>query len=526
LEFPFMSESAPVAQKPRSALTARRLALLATVAVLGAGVLFSAPTLLPQGNAAFLASPAYAQTTQRPVGFADIVEKVKPSVISVRVKVDGGARQMNFEGESPFPPGSPMERFFKRFGSPDGERGESDRPHGPRGPRERNFTMGQGSGFFISADGYAVTNNHVVDKAQSVEVTTDDGKTYTAKVIGTDPKTDIALIKVDGRTDFPHVALGDKQPRIGDWVLAVGNPFGLGGTVTAGIVSARGRDIGAGPYDDFIQIDAPVNKGNSGGPTFDVDGNVIGVNTAIYSPSGGSVGIAFAIPSDTVKNVVTQLREKGSVVRGWIGVQIQPVNADIADSLGLKAAEGALVAEPQTDSPAVKAGIKSGDVIISVNDQAVKDARDLAKRISAMPPGTNVKLGVISQGAEKTVTVTLGELPRDQRQAARGNNNESREGSGTTDLPRLGLSLAPASKIDGAGGEGVVVTQVDPDGPAASQGFRTGDVILDVGGKRVASPDEVRKAFAEARSGGKRTVLLRLKSGQGTRFVAVQLGRS
>jgi serine protease Do len=320
------------------------------------------------------------------------------------------------------------------------------------------------------------------------------------------------------------VTFADKPSRIGDWVLAVGNPFGLGGTVTAGIVSARGRDIGAGPYDDFIQIDAPVNKGNSGGPTFDVDGNVIGVNTAIYSPSGGSVGIAFAIPADTVKSVVTQLKDKGQVTRGWIGVQIQPVSADIADSLGLKSAEGALVAEPQSDGPAVKAGIKSGDVIVSVNGQPVKDARDLAKKISALAPGAGVKLGVVSQGSEKTVTVTLGELPREQRQAARG-NNESREGTGTTDLPRLGLSLAPANKVDGAGGEGVVVTQVDPDGPAAAQGFRTGDVILDVGGKRVASPDEVRKAFADARSGGKRTVLLRLKSGENTRFVAVPLGR-
>ena len=512
-----MPESAPIAQKPRSALSARRFIMLATVAVLGAGVLFSAPALLPQGNAQFLASPAYAQSVQRPVGFADIVEKVKPSVISVRVKVDGGARQMSFDGDSPFPPGSPMERFFKRFGAPDG-----DTPRGQR--REHNYTMGQGSGFFISADGYAVTNNHVVEKAESVEVTTDDGKTYTAKVIGTDPKTDIALIKIDGRTDFPHVALGDKPPRIGDWVLAVGNPFGLGGTVTAGIVSARGRDIGAGPYDDFIQIDAPVNKGNSGGPTFDVDGNVIGVNTAIYSPSGGSVGIAFAIPADTVRNVVGQLKDKGSVTRGWIGVQIQPINADIADSLGLKVAEGALVTEPQSGSPAVTAGIKSGDVILKLNDQPVKDARDLAKRISAMPPGTNVKLGIMSQGTEKTVTVTLGELPRDQRQATRTKPDKN-DSSTTTQLPRLGLSLAPANKVDGAGGEGVVVTQVDPDGPAAAQGFRTGDVILDVGGKRVGSPEEVRKAFADARTGGKRTVLLRLKSGEGTRYVAVPLGR-
>jgi serine protease Do len=377
--------------------------------------------------------------------------------------------------------------------------------------------MGQGSGFFISADGYAVTNNHVVDKAESVEVTTDDGKTYTAKVIGADPKTDIALIKVEGRNDFPHVPLAEKTPRIGDWVLAVGNPFGLGGTVTAGIVSARGRDIGAGPYDDFIQIDAPVNKGNSGGPTFDVDGNVIGVNTAIYSPSGGSVGIAFAIPADTVKTVVTQLKDKGSVTRGWIGVQIQPVNADIADSLGLKKAEGALVSEPQTDGPAVKAGIQS------VNGQEIKDARDLAKKISSLPPGSKVKLGVISKGSEKTLNVTLGELPREQRQA-RATPGDREDGAGS-DVPRLGLSLAPASKVAGAGSEGVVVTQVDPDGPAAQQGFKNGDVILDVAGQRVTTPEQVRKAFADARSSGKRTILLRVKSGDNTRFFAVPVAR-
>jgi len=508
-----MLQSGP-AQKSRSVLSARRFVLMASAAVIGAGVLFSGAEFVGQPHT--FVAPAHAQTAQRPVGFADIVEKVKPAVISVRVKMDGGPRTMSFDGgDSPFPPGSPMERFFRRFGMPDGQ-------DMPRGQRERhNYTLGQGSGFFISADGYAVTNNHVVDKAESVEVTTDDGKTHTAKVIGTDAKTDIALIKVEGGNNFPFVQLADKAPRIGDWVLAVGNPFGLGGTVTAGIVSARGRDIGAGPYDDFIQIDAPVNKGNSGGPTFDVDGTVIGVNTAIYSPSGGSVGIAFAIPSDTVKSVVAQLKDKGSVTRGWIGVQIQPVNADIADSLGLKKAEGALVAEPQPDGPAVKAGIQSGDVITSVNGQEVKDARDLAKKISSMPPGSNVKLGVISKGSEKTLTVTLGELPREQREA-RATPGGRDEGS---DVPKLGLSLAPASKVAGAGSDGVVVTQVDPDGPAAQHGFKNGDVILDVGGQRVTSPEQVRKAFADARSGGKRTILLRVKSGDNTRFFAVPVGR-
>jgi serine protease Do len=313
------------------------------------------------------------------------------------------------------------------------------------------------------------------------------------------------------------VHFGDHSPRIGDWVIAVGNPFGLGGTVTAGIVSARGRDIGAGPYDDFIQIDAAVNKGNSGGPTFDVDGNVIGVNTAIFSPSGGNVGIAFDIPAETVKAVVAQLRDHGAVTRGWIGVQIQPVTADIADSLGMKSSRGALVAEPQPGSPAEKAGIKAGDVIVSVNGEAVEDARTLARRISALAPGTSVKLGVLRNSREDSLTLTLGELP--QERAARA-NVEQQDNQGT-DVPRLGLSLAPAKN----GGEGVVVTSVDPNG-AAGDRFKSGDVILDINGKLVSSPAEVRKAVADAHAGGKRTVLMRVKSGQATRFVAVPLGNA
>ena len=267
----------------------------------------------------------------------------------------------------------------------------------------------------------------------------------------------------------------------------------------------------------------PVNKGNSGGPTFDVDGNVIGVNTAIYSPSGGSVGIAFAIPADTVKTVVTQLKDKGAVTRGWIGVQIQPVNADIADSLGLKKAEGALVAEPQSDGPAAKAGIQSGDVITAVNGQPVKDARDLAKKICEPAARLERQARRHQQGRGED---RQRHARRTAARAAPGARHAATSGdSAGTEVPRLGLSLAPAGKVAGAGSEGVVVTQVDPDGPAAAQGFRTGDVILDVAGKRVTSPDEVRKAFADARSGGKRTVLLRVKSGENTRFLAVPLGR-
>ena len=505
---------------PRTFLV-RRMALLATTAVgLGAAALiFSPGSYYPQGA---FPSTAQAQNLtekvqqlpQRPVGFADIVEKVKPAVISVRVKIDHPAESSLSEDDLPFPPGSPFERFFKRFGM----------PNTPNAPRGHEAITGQGSGFFISKDGYAVTNNHVVQNADKVQVTADDGKTYTAKVIGSDSRTDLALIKVEG-DNYPFVKLAETSPRVGDWVLAVGNPFGLGGTVTAGIVSARGRDIGAGPYDDFIQIDAPVNKGNSGGPTFDVDGNVIGVNTAIFSPSGGSVGIAFAIPADTVKSVVAQLRDKGSVTRGWIGVQIQPVTPDIADSLGLKQTTGALVAEPQKDGPAAKAGIASGDVITSVNDTPVQDPRELARKIGTMSPGANVKLGVIHGGQSKTVTLALGTLPNEKQAMNEQNPRDQREVP-DSDMPNLGLTLAPGSKVSGASGSGVVVTAVSAGGVAAEHGFQVGDVILEVGGKVVSTPAEVRKGLTDARSEGKRTVLFRVKSNEGTKFVALPLGNA
>src|SRR5690348_3226671 len=416
--------SRPSSRPGRSTLlSARKFALMASVvAGLGiAGYGFSPH----DGSAYIFSSPAHAQVNnevskvQKPVGFADIVERVKPSVISVKVNINEKVAkdESGNNDDSPFQPGSPMERFFRRFGGPDGF-------PGPRGmPRGRAVT-GQGSGFFISSDGYAVTNNHVVDGADKVEVTTDDGRIFKAKVIGTDARTDLALIKVEGGSNFPFAKLSDGNPRIGDWVLAVGNPFGLGGTVTAGIVSARGRDIGNGPYDDFIQIDAPVNKGNSGGPAFNTDGEVMGVNTAIYSPSGGSVGIAFAIPASTVKSVVAQLKDKGSVSRGWIGVQIQPVTSDIADSLGLKKAEGALVAEPQANSPAAKAGIESGDVITAVNGEKVKDARELARTIGGFAPGTAVKLNVLHKGQDKVINLTLGQLPNTVEAKADTDNDD------------------------------------------------------------------------------------------------------
>lgn len=488
----------------RHSIARRRFGLLAGAAV---GAVFAVSAVVASIPVTFAQDLSQqAQRLAQPVGFADIVEKVKPAVIAVRIRMDGGP-QASGNG-LPLPKDSPVERFFRRFGGPEGA---------PRLPRGQRFGSVQGSGFLISEDGYAVTNNHVVERASTVEVTTDDGKTHTAKVIGTDPRTDLALIKIDGGK-FPYVQLADKPPRVGDWVLAVGNPFGLGGTVTAGIVSARGRDIGTGPYDDFLQIDAPVNKGNSGGPTFNTEGSVIGVNTAIFSPSGGSIGIAFAIPSDTVKSVVAQLKEKGSVTRGWIGVQIQPLTPEIADSLGLKAPEGALVAEPQKGGPAVKAGIEAGDVISSVDDSPVHDARDLARKIGGMLPGASVKLGLFRKGERQTVTVRLGELP-DVRDARAEQSVPDREGH--SDPSRLGLSLAPAGKEPG-----VVVAEVDPAGPAADFGFKPGDVILEVGGKAVTTPAEVRRAFGQARSEGKRSVLLRVKTEEGTRYVAIPLGRA
>lgn len=491
-------------------LRARKVTLMTgAAAVLGLAIAGAGPARFD-----VFAAPAYAQVSNdmakaaQPVGFADIVERVKPSVISVKVRIG--------RADDAVADGSPVERFFQQFG----DSGVPGRPPGLHGPRGGGgVMMGQGSGFFISPDGYAVTNNHVVEGADKVEVTTGDGTTYTAKVIGTDKRTDLALIKVEGGTNFACAKFSDSKPRIGDWVLAVGNPFGLGGTVTAGIVSANGRDIGNGPYDNFIQIDAPVNKGNSGGPAFNMLGDVIGVNTAIYSPSGGSVGIAFSIPASTVKTVVAQLKDKGVVTRGWIGVQVQPVTQEIADSIGLKKATGALVADPQTNSPAAKVGIVAGDVITAVDGQSIKDARELARTIAGYVPGNTVKLDLVHNGQSKIVDVTLGKLP-DQQQA---NADLNEGGGGSAELPHLGLSVAPAAEVAGAGKRGVVITDVDPAGVAADHGIKRGDIIVDVGGQAVESARDLRHALDVAKHDSKKSVLMRVRTGDASHFVAVPL---
>ena len=371
-------------------------------------------------------TPARAElrSMEQPVAipsFADVIERVKPAVVSVRVKMervaanDEGGERRGRRGDErrqfsmpDLPDGHPLERFFREFRGEGGERGERGQRERP-GPRR--FGQSQGSGFFISADGYLVTNNHVVENGAEVQVVMDDGRTLDAKIVGTDPKTDLALLKVDG-DDFPHVRFAPQKARVGDWVLAVGNPFGLGGTVTAGIVSAQHRDIGAGPYDDFIQIDAPVNRGNSGGPTFNLAGEVVGVNTAIFSPSGGNVGIAFAIPANTVDRVVTSLKEDGEVTRGFIGVQMQPVTKEIAEAIGLAEPKGALVAEPLKDSPAAKAGIRSGDTIVAVDGETIKEAKDLSRRIANIAPGKKVSVTLFREGKERTVTLEVARQPK------------------------------------------------------------------------------------------------------------------
>ncbi|MEK1889459.1 MAG: Do family serine endopeptidase [Phyllobacterium sp.] len=444
-------------------------------------------------------------------GFADVVEKVGPAVVSVRVK--GIASQTADEdsampGLDQLPEG--MQRFF-------GQR-DTQQHKAPRDQNkpERIRPTAQGSGFFISEDGYLVTNNHVVEDGSAYTVVLNDGTELDAKLVGKDRRTDLAVLKVDDKRKFSYVGFGgDEKVRVGEWVVAVGNPFGLGGTVTAGIVSASGRDIGAGPYDDFIQIDAAVNKGNSGGPAFNLNGDVVGVNTAIFSPSGGSVGIGFAIPAQTAKLVVDQLIKSGSVPRGWIGVQIQPVSKEIADSLGLAKEEGALVAEPQADGPAAKAGVAAGDVITAVNGDTVSDPRDLAKKIAAVEAGKDVELTVWRDGKAKAVNVAIKAMPGDDTVAA-----ATPQDAKPSALDDFGLTVMPSED-----GKGLVVTNVDQDGDAADKGISAGDIIVSVNNQPVKSGKEIESAFAEAAKTGRKAVLLQIQSRDQSRFVGLPINQ-
>jgi serine protease Do len=503
-----MNDSANPVSKTRI----RLMAAVASIAIAGA-VGFGA---VATGTAPVLADAVHVDGTQQMPSFADVVEKVSPAVVSVRVKekiepaaADGDMFQFG-PGFDQLPDNHPLKKFFREF------RGQGPQRRGDRGGER---AVAQGSGFFISEDGYLVTNNHVVDGGQTFTVVTDSGKEYDAKLIGADPKTDLAVLKVDGGdTKFTYVDFADdSKVRVGDWVVAVGNPFGLGGTVTAGIVSARGRDIGAGPYDDFIQIDAAVNHGNSGGPAFNLEGQVVGINTAIFSPSGGNVGIAFAIPASTAKDVVKDLMTSGTVDRGWLGVQIQQVNQDIAESLGLSGTKGALVSDAQDDGPGKAAGIKAGDVIIAVDGKTVDGPRELARMIGNTAPGKEVDVTIWRGGKSQEVKVTLGELKPDQKQASLDQSQDQNPGDALKDF---GLTVTRSED-----GKGIVVTDVEPGSPADDRGLQAGDVITAVNSTEISSAGGFEKAISDAAKAGKKAVLVQVTRDDSNRFVALPVAK-
>jgi serine protease Do len=495
----------------------RDLRRLAAVAVVGAGLVGI--------GIAENSGPAVAQfkpgTPAETLSFADIVDRVKPAVVSIsttnEVKVADrkggpGGPGGRFEGIPGLPDDHPLNEFFKNM------------PQGPGGggnPMQQRPRQAAGSGFVVSADGYIVTNNHVVDGATKVKVSFDDQEEIDAKIVGTDSRTDLALLKIEPKKPLTVLKFASKQPRVGEWVLAVGNPFGLGGTVTAGIVSALARNIG-GPY-DYMQIDAAVNHGNSGGPTFNLEGDVVGVNTAIYSPTGGNVGIAFAVPAETVKRVVEQLEKGGTVSRGWLGVKIQNIDKDLAGSLGLKEPKGAIVSEVMKDGPAADAGLKVEDAILSIDSKPIDDSRDLARTIADLPAKSTVDVKVWRNKSEQNVKVKLGTYPNTA--ATEEGNTEPEEPNkdlgGNVDLKQLGLSVKSGPSKD------VVISDVDPNSDAALKGLKEGDIVLKAGNETVSSPQDVAKAVKKAQDDGLPAVMFHIKrGGDQTVLVAIPLNKS
>ena len=479
--------------------------------LLGAALSPSSPQAISPAHAA----PKTVKTPfgNAPMSFADLAEKVRPAVVSIQIK-NGGKKSKTSRNMPEFnmpdlPDGHPLNEFFKRF-----------RKEGPGGNAVPRPSMGQGSGFIITEDGYVVTNHHVVDGATKITVILDGGDDYEADIIGTDERTDLALLKIKSDKSFEYVEFADETARVGDWVVAVGNPFGLGGTVTAGIVSAHKRDIGNGPY-DFLQIDAAVNRGNSGGPAFGLNGKVVGVNTAIFSPSGGNVGIAFAVPAKLAKSVVAQLKSDGKVARGWLGVTIQSVSDDMAASLGLDEPKGAIVTKLSAKGPAAKSDMEVGDLILSVDGEEIGDSRDLARKIATINPSKKVTITVLRDGKEQDIGVKLGTFPSGKQLAAL-NKSKASPSSGE-EMEGLGLSIAPASSKPGAGKKGVVITEVDPDSSAAEKGLKAGDVILKVGGSDVNAPEDVEKNVRKAKDKGRTAINMLVRSGDNQRFIAIPL---
>ncbi len=476
--------------------------------------------------------PAIAQARSAPESFADLAAKLLPAVVNISTSQTVAARGDRGSPEMPqFPPSSPFERFFRDFmernrppGSPPGA---NPAPRGERNaPTRRSQSLG--SGFIIDPSGVVVTNNHVIDGADEITITLHDGSTLKATLVGKDERTDIAILKVVSEKPLPAVPFGDSDvARVGDWVLAIGNPFGLGGTVTAGIVSARGRDIQQGPYDNFIQTDAAINKGNSGGPLFNMAGEVVGINTAIYSPTGGSVGVGFSIPANLAKNVVAQLRDFGRARRGWLGVRIQQVTPDIAESVGLKEPSGAMIAGVTDGGPAESAKIRNGDIITKFNGQDVRDMRSLPRIVADTEIGKLVPVVVWRDGKEVTLQAKVGELPDDQRVAAAPADKPAP--TQPMELAGLGLRLAPITPETrerfqlGADQKGVLITGVLQGTPAADKGLKPGDVIIEVQQEEVITPADVQDRVEKVRKANRRSVLMLVQTGEGLQWVPLSL---
>jgi serine protease Do len=480
--------------------------------------------------AAPVTQPAFARGA--PESFADLAAKLLPAVVNVSstqtiTAKNGGPGGPGGQGpEMPlFPPGSPFEQFFKDFMN-------KDRRGGGGGEQAPRRAQSLGSGFIVDASGYVVTNNHVIDGADEVSITLQDNTTLKAEIVGRDESGDIALLKVKSDKPLPTVAFGDSaQSRVGDWVLAIGNPFGLGGTVTAGIVSARGRDIHQGQYDDFIQTDAAINRGNSGGPLFNMNGDVIGINTAIFSPSGGSIGIGFAIPSNMAKNIVAQLKEFGHPRRGWLGVKIQQVTPDIAESLGLKDPSGAMVAGTTEGGPAEKSKLRAGDIILKFDGQDIKEMHNLPRIVADTQVGKEVPVVVWRDGAEVTVQTVLAERPADT-QLASAEKGRPNDGGNTTDLTGMGMKVAPLTRdlMDrfqlNDTQKGVVITDVSPNSPAAERNLKPGDVIMEVQQTPVASPADIQKRIEAARKADRKFVLMLIQREGSVQYVPMPLTKS
>jgi serine protease Do len=457
-----------------------------------------------------------ADARSAPDSFAPLVKQVMPAVVNVAVVRDLRSAETGEPQASPFPPGSPWDEFMRRFAPP------------RRTPGDGKATS-LGSGFVIDPAGYIVTNHHVVGDAREISVGFSDGRQFAARLIGRDDKTDLALLKVDADRPLPFVRWGDSdKAEIGDWVLAVGNPFGLGGTVTAGIISARGRDIQAGPYDDFLQLDAPINQGNSGGPSFNMDGQVIGVNTAIFSPSGGSVGIGFAIPSALARPVIEQLKAEGRMSRGWIGISIQTLTPEIAFGLGLRTdIAGALVAQVEPGGPAAQSGLRQGDVITAVDARAMSQLRDLPRAIAAYKPGSKARLTVMRRSQELSLEVSIGAQPGPRSAAATVESP-----SHGTICDQLGLAVAPLTpelrrRLDlAASTRGVLVAEVRDGSVADDAGLVNGDLIVEIGGTSVSSSADLERAVSAARAAGRSSVVLLVARRGAEQFVALKLPRA